>query len=268
MLLSVFILAMPLMALPYGYMHIYLGGSPEYVNKKLLQSNMIKEEVSEETVEIYAHGYADPLLVWRNEAKNAWVHFSFTTHGNLTNVIEADNSVLHLTYDNREDFTQLVYKKGNVLPEGNNWVYRFFFYKDRLIAISLRYENTEESKTDENEERFKKGYKMDAFVFKANEGAFYANHGGADRKFGRNYDEFSRLHYEAYFSEGRVIPIDKSGTPKVLNSAMVKYYHEYFGRIANYTVSYVDNDVISEVYRKMQNDLYFVTAVENDTITF
>lgn len=304
-LIAAFVLSSALYAVagvPYGYLNVSWRAKEGRVKSRLVRAGLIKTNATNKSavsVEIYQNNYSDPELVWYNRQLGKWISFSFTT--NLEQLMTVEPDIRYLTKEDKNTFSMLKYEKNDLTVSNRNWVYRFYFYKGYAFAVSVRYENSD---TNSATGEFG-GYKVPAMIFEANNDAFHEKYGGADVFNSVVFDRYSVQKYEGYFGNGTGYKVQNGIYKHIVNvndkyfddkfnyieglradmiyydSVMTVYYQEFFGGKANYTISYIDDQVIYVFYPKLQddiffdekagqytNELYYTDSVEENTIRF
>ncbi|MBI4977892.1 MAG: hypothetical protein HZC28_10430 [Spirochaetes bacterium] len=239
-----------------GFLNLYWGLNPDEVNERLLATNFIKAKVNAERVEIYENSYPDPEIAWKNRMLSRWTHFSFST--NLEALVKADPGIRYLTQVDINTFKRITLK-GDMLQTPNSWVYRFYFYNNRLFAVSLRYENPDQVKAYHDRNPDKKsthpGYRIPIFLFNENRESILHRYGGFGDAFFRSYDAFSGQYYGEYYRQAN-------------DTALSMYNMEEYGNFLNFTVSYVDNHELYRIYQRIQSRYYEGTADQQDILKF
>ncbi|MEK6794835.1 MAG: hypothetical protein AABZ39_08670 [Spirochaetota bacterium] len=249
------------MLVPYepvynGFMNVYWGLSPQEVNDRLAATNFIKTKGEVERVEIYQSTYPDPDLVWFHPHLYRWMHLGFTAR--MDKLIKSDFTMRHLTQIESADFSRITFAK-DALTTPNSWVYRFYFYKDRLFAVTLRFESEKMVnmfyERNPDKKSIHPGYPMPYFVFKENREQMFKKYGGFTTTFIKSFDQFCAQYYGYYYRDQ-------------VNTMMTSYYQKYYDNYVNYTVSYIDNHTLGSLFGKLQDRYYEGTAEKSDILTF
>lgn len=239
-----------------GFMNVYWGLTPQEVNDRLAATNFIKTKTEAERVEIYQNFYPDPELVWFHPHLYRWMHLSFTTQ--MDKLVKSDFNIRHLTQIEGKDFSRISYSK-DALTTPNSWAYRFYFYKDRLFAVTVRYESEKmvNSYYERNPDKksIHPGYQIPYFVFKENRENMFKKYGGFTTTYIKSFDAYCAQKYGYFYRES-------------VDTMMTAYYQEYYGNFVNYTVSYIDNFTLGTIFKKLQNRYYEGTAEKADLLTF
>jgi len=239
-------------AVPIKYWDIVYGSSIDEVNEKLIASNIITAAIEPEEGTLYVSPYADPDFTWYNYALSEWINISFTTR-NIDELFTRDISILHFSRPLDGEIKRITVKGANLSLDSNPpvgqdtlWVYRFYFYNDKLFTVSARYENTtviKRLKKVNGYEYANPGYVVHKDLFQRVSRLLHGKLGGFHRQKVKTLDKYTSLYYGGFesISTGTFVSV---------------FYGVNFNGKFNYTLTFADNFYLNVIARRFQRGSY------------
>lgn len=238
--------------IPFKYWNIVYGSSIDDVNEKLVASNVISEAIEPEEGTLYVSGYADPDFTWYNYAVSEWINVSFTTR-KIDELFTRDTSLLYFSRPMDGEVKRITVKGTNFTDDVNQplgqatlWVYRFYFYQDKLFTVSARYENNtviKRTKAIADYEYANPGYVMHDELFKRVSNLVHSKFGGFHRQRIQALDPYTTVYYGGFES------------PMVGTFVSVFYGENFNGRF-NFTLTFADNFYLNMIAKRFQKESY------------
>ena len=239
-------------AVPIKYWDLVYGSTVDEVNEKLVEAEVITAAVVPEEGTLYVSPYADPDFTWYNYALSEWINISFTTR-KIDEVFTRDTSVLHFSRPKDGEVKRMTIKGSDLgtnansaVGEGTLWVYRLYFYNDKLFTVSARYENAtviKRTKAVNDYEYANPGYVMHKELFKRTLGLMHNKLGGFHRQKSKTLDKYTTLYYGGFESPS-------TGT------FVSVFYGDSFNGKFNYTITFADNFYLNTIAKRFQRGSY------------
>ena len=257
LLVAISICALAYETIPYMFNNMVpYGITPDEVNDILIASNFSSSAAEPISGTFYVSSYPDPDIVWYNPSTMDWLNIKFTTN-DVSEIFKRDENVLYFNYILTNEFKCMTVRAENINEDATlagkqtKWVYKFFFHRDILFAVSARYEgdySVEEYKArNPNKEYAHPGFVMSRGLFDRTLGGFHTKYGGFHNSRSVTLDNFVSMSYGNYAN-------------KVANISLSVYYASYANKYINFLASYVDNyrmQPIANRFQKLYYENYF-----------
>lgn len=235
---------------PIKYLDIVYGASPQEVNDKLIASNLITTAIEPEAGILYKSNYPDPDIIWYDNGMTDWINISFTTIS-ADKLFTKDASISYFARPAAGEIKRITLSGANFStdanpPVGQNtlWVYSFYFYNDKLFAVSIKYEDDQALEAfkarNPNSPNANPGYIIPAGLLDRTLNGLHFKYGGFDRTAFFKLNKFTTLFYGNFKSE-------RSDTSVSI------YYGDYFNGKFNTTLCYIDDFRLTKIARRFQN---------------
>lgn len=247
-------------AVPLKYWDIVYGSTIDEVNEKLIASNIITAAIEPEQGTLYVSPYADPDFTWYNYALSDWINVSFTTR-KIDELFTRDLSILYFSRPLDGEVKRITVR-GSDLSLGTNpplgqktlWVYRFYFYNDKLFTVSARYENNtaiKRVKEVNTYEHANPGYVVHKELFMRVSNLLYKKLGGFHRQKVMSLDEYTTLYYGGFEAPSR-------------GTFVSIFYGQNFNGKFNLTLTFADNFYLNTIVKRFQKGSYEPGTTGND----